>query len=75
MYRQQTNWIFPSLCPLLVLNLKPQGVIHEAFQNAAFLCEEYYDTSPEIELKGYKPVFNFSIKLKKYVKQHIVLFN
>jgi hypothetical protein len=24
----------------------------EAFQNAAFLCEEYYDSAPEIEIKG-----------------------
>jgi len=37
---------------------KLKGVIHEAFQNAAFLCEEYYDTSPEIELKGHTLVLN-----------------
>jgi len=37
---------------------KLKGVIHEAFQNAAFLCEEYYDTSPELELKGHTLVLN-----------------
>ena len=29
-----------------------KSVIMEAFQNAAFLCEEYYDSAPEIEIKG-----------------------
>jgi len=37
---------------------KLKGVIHEAFQNAAFLCEEYYDTAPELELKGHTRVLN-----------------
>merc|ERR1719230_1852687 len=37
---------------------KLKGVIHEAFQNAAFLCEEYYDTAPELELKGHTMVLN-----------------
>merc|ERR1719422_2132658 len=31
---------------------KVKSVIMEAFQNAAFLCEEYYDCAPEIEIKG-----------------------
>merc|ERR1712110_114272 len=29
-----------------------KSVIMEAFQNAAFLCEEYYNCAPEIEIKG-----------------------
>ena len=33
-------------------NCKVKSVIMEAFNNAAFLCEEYYDTAPDIELKG-----------------------
>ena len=32
---------------------KVKSVIMEAFQNAAFLCEEYYDCAPEIEIKGW----------------------
>jgi len=32
-------------------NCKVKSVIMEAFNNAAFLCEEYYDTAPDIELK------------------------
>ena len=31
---------------------KVKSVIMEAFQNAAFLCEEYYDCAPDIEIKG-----------------------
>ena len=31
---------------------KLKSVIREAHQNAAFLCEEHYDTSPDMELKG-----------------------
>lgn len=31
---------------------KVKSVIMEAFQNASFLCEEYYDCAPEIEIKG-----------------------
>ena len=27
-------------------------MIMEAFQNAAFLCEEYYNCAPDIEIKG-----------------------
>ena len=38
---------------------KLKSVIMEAFQNAAFLCEEYYNCAPDIEIKGgivgYKP--------------------
>ena len=33
---------------------KVKSVIMEAFQNAAFLCEEYYDCAPDIEIKGNK---------------------
>jgi len=33
-------------------NCKVKNVINEAFQNAAYLCEEYYDVAPEIEIKG-----------------------
>ena len=29
-----------------------RAVIMEAHQNAAFLCEEYYDKAPDIQLKG-----------------------
>ena len=35
-----------------------KSVIMEAFQNAAFLCEEYYDSAPEIEIKGNFDSFN-----------------
>lgn len=31
---------------------KLKSVIMEAFQNAAFLCEEYYNCAPDIEIKG-----------------------
>ena len=31
---------------------KGRSVIMEAFQKAAFLCEEYYDCAPDIEIKG-----------------------
>ena len=31
---------------------KVKSVIMESFQNAAFLCEEYYDCAPDIEIKG-----------------------
>ena len=31
---------------------KVKSVIMEAFNNASFLCEEYYDCAPEIEIKG-----------------------
>merc|ERR1711970_1375418 len=37
---------------------KVKSVIMEAFQNAAFLCEEYYDCAPEIEIKGQTMVRN-----------------
>ena len=29
-----------------------KSVIMEAFQNAAFLCEEYYECAPDIEIEG-----------------------
>jgi len=35
-----------------------KSVIMEAFQNAAYLCEEYYTCAPEIELKGQTMVIN-----------------
>ena len=38
-----------------------KSVIMEAFQNAAFLCEEYYDSAPEIEIKGNFNSFNISL--------------
>ena len=38
-----------------------KSVIMEAFQNAAFLCEEYYDSAPEIEIKGNFDSFNISL--------------
>ena len=31
---------------------KVKSVILEAFQNAAMLCEDYYDLAPDIEIKG-----------------------
>ena len=31
---------------------KLKSVIMKAFQNAAFLCEEYYNCAPDIEIKG-----------------------
>lgn len=31
---------------------KVKSVIMDAFNNASFLCEEYYDCAPEIEIKG-----------------------
>ena len=31
---------------------KVKSVIMEAYLNAAFLCEEYYDCAPDIEIKG-----------------------
>eukprot|EP00092_Neocalanus_flemingeri_P031193 GFUD01033885.1.p1 GENE.GFUD01033885.1~~GFUD01033885.1.p1 ORF type:complete len:417 (-),score=100.00 GFUD01033885.1:217-1467(-) len=37
---------------------KVKSVIMEAFQNAAFLCEEYYDCAPDIEIKGQTLVKN-----------------
>lgn len=37
---------------------KLKSVIMEAFQNAAFLCEEYYSCAPDIELKGQTMVRN-----------------
>ena len=33
-------------------NCRVKSVIMEAFQNAAFLCEEYYDYAPDFEIKG-----------------------
>ena len=33
---------------------KVKSVILEAFQNAAMLCEDYYDLAPDIEIKGEK---------------------
>jgi len=33
-------------------NCRVKSVIMEAYQNAAFLCEEYYDHAPDIEIKG-----------------------
>ena len=36
---------------------KVKSVIMEAFQNASFLCEEYYDCAPEIEIKGSFDIF------------------
>jgi hypothetical protein len=38
-----------------------KSVIMEAFQNAAFLCEEYYDSAPEIEIKGNFNSFNIEV--------------
>ena len=29
-----------------------KSVILESYQNAAYLCEEYYDYAPDIEIKG-----------------------
>jgi len=37
---------------------KVKSVIMEAFQNAAFLCEKYYDCAPDIEIKGQTLVTN-----------------
>jgi len=37
---------------------KLKSVIMEAFQNAAFLCEEYYSCAPDIEIKGQTMVRN-----------------
>jgi len=37
---------------------KLKSVIREAHQNAAFLCEEHYDTSPDMELKGHTTAKN-----------------
>merc|ERR1719318_1326076 len=31
---------------------KVKSVIMDAFQNAAYLCEEYYECAPDIEIKG-----------------------
>ena len=46
-----------------------KSVIMEAFQNAAFLCEEYYDSAPEIEIKGsMKTSIISSVKLFFQVK-------
>ena len=33
-------------------NCRVKSVIMEAYQNAAFLCEEYYDYAPDFEIKG-----------------------
>jgi len=41
---------------------KVKSVIMEAFQNAAFLCEQYYDCAPDIEIKGQTLVRNASGK-------------
>jgi hypothetical protein len=38
-----------------------KSVIMEAFQNAAFLCEEYYECAPDIEIKGNLTAFKFSM--------------
>ena len=42
---------------------KVKSVIMEAYQNAAYLCEEYYECSPDIEIKGRLGllIFNFFI--------------
>jgi len=37
---------------------KVKSVIMDAYQNAAFLCEEYYDCAPDIELKGHSLLVN-----------------
>jgi len=37
---------------------KVRSVIMEAFTNAAFLCEEYYNCAPDIEVKGQIKVLN-----------------
>lgn len=37
---------------------KVKSVIMEAFQNAAFLCEEYYNCAPDIEIKGQTMIRN-----------------
>jgi len=42
---------------------KVRSVIMEAFNNASFLCEEYYSAAPDIELKVHN-----QIKLKKPVE-------
>ena len=31
---------------------KVKSVIMDAYQDAAFLCEEYYDCAPDIEIRG-----------------------
>ena len=33
-------------------NCRVKSVILEAYQNAAFLCEEYYEHASDIEIKG-----------------------
>jgi len=33
-------------------NCKVKSLVLESYNNAAFLCEEYYDIAPEIEIKG-----------------------
>jgi len=37
---------------------KVRSVIMEAFTNAAFLCEEYYNCAPDVEIKGQVKVVN-----------------
>lgn len=37
---------------------KVKSVIMEAFTNASFLCEEYYNCSPDISIKGQTQVIN-----------------
>jgi len=37
---------------------KVRSVIMEAFTNAAFLCEEYYNCAPDVEIKGQLKVTN-----------------
>ena len=49
---------------------KLKSVIMEAFQNAAFLCEEYYNCAPDIEIKGKLSFLNLnSDSLTLQVKQ------
>merc|ERR1712110_1186961 len=35
---------------------KVKSVIMEAFGNAAYLCEDYYDRAPEINIKGERQI-------------------
>ena len=45
----------------------------EAFQNAAFLCEEYYDSAPEIEIKGNMKNLNYFIGETVFPGQTMVM--
>ena len=42
----------PNRVGIIDPKCKLKNVINEAFQNAAYLCEDYYDVAPEIVIKG-----------------------